>query len=264
MEMGLIPAESWAIFLDPRSDVIVVEGPSDDALRDLLRDYGNKVEFRRVVSEPHLATRFKDTQPYYGGSSFSGSGSSCTLGFSVRFTSGVAAIVTAGHCWPMGYSPANSIGNHAGPVVSRENPTSNQPSHDTEVLSQKRYSGRIYVGLDAGAWKSVLGAGNPVVNANYCVSGAKTFEHCGLEADQVGISKFFSDDGVWVDDLTRTSPSRIDHGDSGGPFYLDAPNGVWARGTAVGFDEVANHDYFQLWSYIASRFAVTICTVYEC
>lgn len=71
------------------------------------------------------------------------------------------------------------------------------------------------------------------------------------------MSKFFGEDGVWVDNLAITSPHVVDNGDSGGPFYFKYQNEAYARGTIVGDDVGLNRDYHQMWSWIANRWDVT-------
>lgn len=263
---GTLRPDPWAVYLDPVADTIVVEGLERGLLDVVLGDSSAKVTFRPVESSPRLAGRLNDTEPFYGGGRGLGSGAGCSLGFAVEFLGHLnGAMLTAGHCWPVGFSPWTPQGLTLGTVGGRENPRSTQPSHDSEYLVGKRYSGRVWVGLDTGAWLAVAGASDASVGFSYCMDGAKTLEHCGVVADAVNIAKFFPEDNVWVNDLVRVYPHTIDTGDSGGPFYRKPGDGyVYARGTIVGQDPVENKDYAQMWSWIANRWAVRICTVFDC
>ena len=268
LSAGKINPAPWGIYVDPRTATIVVQGPDEVPLEDLLQAYPGRIEFRKRDGEAFLADRNHDVPPFYGGSRFVGSGHGCTLGFAIHLQGGAAAMLSAGHCWPVGTSPSNSAGQHAGSVISRENPRSSQPSHDTEFLTGKTYSAHIYVGQDNNQTKTVVGAGNAAVGFAYCYSGGTTYEHCAV-ASSVGISQFFPNDQVWVDDLVETSPGFVMSGDSGAPFYrMVGSTDVSARGTVVGhLTDTSGHtvDYFQSWGYISSRWAASICVdVYTC
>lgn len=198
-------------------------------------------------------SRQSDSAPFWGGAAVTDGTGTCTTGFTVKRPNGTRYMMTAGHCFGALYgtwSPGN--GDWMGQVRVR----GVFPNFDMEMIGDENYGQYIYTGGATGTGTSVVSAANPVIGAFYCVSGQKTYEHCGHElisndsylCDVSGCTDHLS--AYWGDQLNITM-----NGDSGAPWYIKS-SGVYIRGLNIGREGLVM--YAHKWSTISSEMNVTI------
>jgi hypothetical protein len=219
-------------------------------------------------------SRWADYPPFWGGDEIYAALGSCTGGFPVQSgTTGYMA--TAAHCFQNGahvYSPGSGL--EVGKVVKwRDFLTYNS---DLELLGNKTYQGRVYVGdLYSGSFQPVKGSGDPVTAVfQYCFSGVtssiNSSERCGFEVTTLDSHQCFTDGGHFLgcadhEMLFRDSAGNVatQLGDSGAPFYRYVTGGISARGLVNGTCPDGAHPcygYGFRWTQVASQLSVSITT----
>lgn len=252
--------QQLGFYLDVRTGRIVVEGPDDAAMRTALAaDFGSRVEYTVTPKRTLNVDRDHDRQPFSGGARytnnrfFPSSGDiACTTGFTV-FNS-VEYMVSAGHCTPdTNYFVWTWDGADLG-LITHANLTI-----DSLLIANYDYGATIY---DTGYShrSKVIGGGNPVVGATYCVSGGFSWPaECNKEVEAVGIMNLCGwEDGVCRDKVVRYSNETETGGDSGGPMYFPAAGDcVYARGIHIGEAVVGNDGYATQWNGILNKWDVS-------
>ncbi|WP_030942496.1 hypothetical protein [Streptomyces sp. NRRL S-646] len=166
---------------DGEKDKVVVnlEGPKSAAPSlKVLKPDAIEVQPGRFTPENN---RFNDYNPFYGGGAIKKDGSrseyDCTAGFAIRHKpDGEKRMVTAAHCFYWNDKIKTADGKDYGNV------TSVHQWLDTEAITGKNYTGRIYTGgykeSDSTLWVSDY-SNWFYWGRQFCVSGASTYNHCG-------------------------------------------------------------------------------------
>jgi hypothetical protein len=256
---------------DPMTGLVEAAGNlSPDVVVPMLGQVADFVHY--VERPPAVATysRYSDTAPFYGGDELYLGGGFCTGGLAVHDGSS-SYMVTAAHCFGMGnhvYSPGNDL--EIGQVVRWLDFI--HASSDLELLGNKSYAGKIYVGdLDSSTHVSIKSAANPANGQFlYCFSGVTSLVNCNYEVVN-------QDETVCFDDQDGHLLGCADHvmqfrnaagnaapqdGDSGAPFYLPCTGGACARGIVTGqgcFSGVC-FGYGFRWGTLSSELGVSITT----
>jgi hypothetical protein len=178
----------------------------------------------------------------------------CTSGFTVKRSGGTRFMVTAGHCFTLGESIRGGTGIDWGTVTDR----AGFPAKDMELIGGTTYSGFIYVGDHVGTGVDIEGAGDPLVSANYCVSGFEADESCGHEA--LALNAQACGEAGCTNNLVRATDEVTDVGDSGAPFYFKTNGHYYLRGLYIGFSAANGVLYAHKWSTVRDTFDVTIVT----
>lgn len=233
------PEGSVAFFFDPRSQRFEVVTTSPAA--DVLAAIGDSISLVSVQQgRVELASRFNDYSPFWGGSAIKYQGLTneefdCTSGFAM--TNGTTKVlVTAAHCGPSNrtvLSPDNAreIGKTTFGRYCPTNSTGEYSNNaDVQLISGKAYGNSIYVGNKTGS-KAIVNhaAGDPAVGAVYGASGARTYEHSGLEVinlsgnipnNACGVPGSVSNLITFAQIQGFQSACPLGEGDSGAPFFF--------------------------------------------
>lgn len=202
-------------------------------------------------------SRYYDTAPFWGGAAiYRSNGGRCTTSFTVKNSSGTRFMVTAGHCGPVGTTWRTAGGVYVGQTVSRPN----YPTYDMALIrGGSSYGTHVYMGNRTGYGSKVLGAGDPVVGAYYCVSGTTTYENCGKKVTSLN-ARFCTSSGCTPGVASYVGGAQTSGGDSGGPLVLKTSSGVHARGLHIGRNTSNGTMYGERWNSVASLFRVSIVT----
>lgn len=147
-----------------------------------------------------------------GGNSLGG----CTAAFAIT-SGGVPGIATAAHCANGNYSYGGSTATYK----AQSSPSSGDVQwHQVgaAVTNKFRYT-------PSGGERSVTSTSNPTSGSAICYLGKTTGNNCGT----VSTINYCDSAGYCL--LFRSGPSRVDLGDSGGPWYF----GNVAKGVTRGF-----------------------------
>lgn len=197
------------------------------------------------MAKPQPATRFIDSQPYWGGSYMENWGTnngvptqyrgSCTMGFAVT-AANRAGMLTANHCgqglWWLATNPLTQYGNSLAAHIDF--------AHDAMVVGVPSSQGAIYDGAsiaggDTNTGKPIAGAAATNVGNTMCTSGSYSATQCGIQA--VAVDQTINMGGYGqVTDMVRAERSNgltvVGNGDSGGPVFSNTADNV--RGIARG------------------------------
>jgi hypothetical protein len=260
VDAGKLKGETTEVALDLQSGKLEITSTASEAIfSEQLSRLGDAVVFRPAKGAFRRLSRINDSEPYWGGgevvSNTGVENVACSSGFTV-LKSGAAWMTTAGHCFPNENFVHDGVGDAYGQVLYQI-----FPLRDVELIGNKQYGAWIWLGtLTSPSWGHVSGAANPLVGTNYCSSGFKTLEKCGMPA--TGVNVYSCDNnGDCTDKMVRFSGVRWVDGDSGGPIfykYSTNPITVQAKGTIIG--DWNGNSYGQQWSGIVDAFGVTICT----
>jgi hypothetical protein len=253
-------APDFTFHFDPELGKVVIVSPDQSAFRDVLRKHGDVIVFTEATITLH--SREADNSPFSGGAhaKLAGAQEGCSTGFTVVRSNGSRRLVTAGHCFNESdrvFSPGN--GNEIGTIAGRS-----FPDPDLATIVFKQYAATIYVGGAVGAKAWVVGAANPVVGVKeYCRSGRKTHEKCGLEV--LGLNGTKCTQGNCTFNLIRYRPTALggwaQPGDSGAPFYIKNNVGnILIRGLHIAGNEAGTEDLAHRWTHVRDRYNVTIAT----
>ncbi|MEU0110301.1 hypothetical protein ABZ322_30160 [Streptomyces sp. NPDC006129] len=246
---------------DAKTDKVTVMTDAPASVTKSLRsEYSGALEVQPARLEP-LASRFADSQPFWGGAALIGTNGNehknCSAGFAVKQTAtGHVYMTTAGHCYDAlahVYSRTqndNYSRNLVGQVTRRNR------NIDTELItgpsdSAKPFDSFLFVGGTPGSGTSVFvhGTEMPENGRKVCVSGAKTFNHCGHPISNTRYSVCYSggadcvrDGKGFLFDQGGTNWPAYDNGkmaapgDSGAPIYTtdDTESGAWIVGGLSG------------------------------
>jgi hypothetical protein len=264
---GKLLGQSTEVSLDLKSGQIEIASTAGQVIfADALAKLGSGWVFQSAKGEIKRLNRLDDYPPYWGGGAirhFNGHDYNyCSSGFAV-LKSGTPYMVTAGHCYSVGWNIFDGAGDAFGTVAFRSYSFNGR---DIELIGGQRYGGYIWRGLNTGSFGRVVSASDPVVGVtDYCSSGYLTMEAspCALRA--TGIHILACDGtGFCTDKLARfAGDGHWKKGDSGGPIFAKtATSDVRAR--AIILFEWNGSAYGQEWSAIANQWALTICTVGDC
>lgn len=251
---------SYASYFNVTTGKLVLSTDAPESVTGGLRsEFADDIEVQAGgVSED--ATRRADTAPFWGGSSVKSNGWTCTTGFDVKKSTGTRYLVTAGHCYSLGWNVLTSDGNLSVGTVVQRAPIA---SRDMELIGGKTYGASIFVGgTNSSTSKPVGGAADPVVGfTKYCRSGQTTGEKCGQRVISV-TANFCPTSGCKTNVIAYDTGGVSSGGDSGAPFYVYTTDSskVHARGIHVGRNTSTNVMYAEKWSVISSTLGVTIVT----
>ncbi|MGI8809286.1 MAG: hypothetical protein ACR2KK_15900 [Acidimicrobiales bacterium] len=249
---------SYASYFDVTTGKLVLDTDAPaSVIESLSSEFAGAIEVRAGGVTEDFSRR-ADTSPFYGGSSMKSNGWTCTSGFTVQKSTGTRYLVTAGHCYELGWNAYTSDGNlHLGSVVQRA-PIA---SRDMELIGGKSYARSIFVGgTNSSLTKVVEQASDPVVNfVGYCRSGQTTGENCGQKVISV-TANFCPTSGCKTNVIAYNTGGASAGGDSGAPFYIPSGSNVQARGIHVGRNTSTGTMYAEKWSVIASTLGVSIVT----
>lgn len=250
---------TYASYFDVMSGTMVVQSDAPAAVvTALTAGYPGEVDVR-TGSMTEDFSRQSDTSPFWGGAAIkNSSGAICSSGFTVRKSSGVRYMTTAGHCYGLNTNVLTRGGNlSVGTVVQRASIS----SRDMELIGGKSYAARIYVGgTNSTSSKAVVGAANPVVGTTgYCRSGQTTGERCGQRVASITAS-FCPTSGCKHNVIAYTTGGLSAGGDSGAPFYWPSSSTtVSIRGMHLGSSSTGTM-FAERWSTISATLAVSIVT----
>ena len=230
-------------------------------IEPLTKEFPDAIELHEdTVRE--LFHRGDDIAPFWGGSSITSGGGTCTAGFVVRKPSGQRLLTTASHCFPVGATVRTPFSRLVGNVTEQGSLRSFWfwDNRDLELIGGQSYSPRIYVGgTTSSSSKAVVGASDPVPGvSSYCSSGQTSGEQCGITVQSTEAIACVRASGCFWPVIAYTGgPGRP--GDSGAPVYIPgSPGQVFARGTLFAGDGTTT--YAEKWSKISSAFGVSIVT----
>ncbi|MBB4968583.1 carbohydrate-binding protein [Saccharothrix violaceirubra] len=228
-------------YVDVQNNTVVV----------LTRDTAGAKQFVKSAGVNEADVRFEqsveDPKPYIdvvgGNAYYIGSGSRCSVGFSV--TNG--GFVTAGHCGTQGASTTQPSGSFAGSSFPGNDYAWVRVSAGNTMKPEvNRYPGTVQVN----------GSTEAAVGASVCRSGSTTGWHCGtIQQKNASVSY---QEGT-VTGLTRTN-ACAEPGDSGGSWLAgDQAQGVTSggSGTCSGGTPVM---YFQPVNEILQAYGLTLMT----
>jgi len=250
---GASAEATYGVFFDAELGRVVIEGNgTTESFRSLLEEWPEGVEYREVDNVGRLS-RWSESSPIDGGAATYAGPGYCTTGFRV-LVSGVARMVTAGHCYSLGtsvWSPGNGV--WMGTVTHR----APFPQRDLELIGSASYSNKIYVGGTAGVLETIIGASDPTLAYdNYCFSGHVSGERCNMNVTNLNGS-FCDTAGCTNNVAVFVGPFVAQGGDSGSPFYLahqNSTNGI--RGMV--FARSGSTMYAEKWSRISAAFGATV------
>ncbi|MCA1675688.1 MAG: S1 family peptidase, partial [Actinobacteria bacterium] len=222
--------QSFASFLDPATGKIVIEtdAPADEVAK-LAGAEAGLVEVRPgAVTDAY--SRKSDVAPFWGGAGVTLTKGTpwCSTGFTVKKSTGVRFMTTAGHCFSNGANVVTENGGVAMGTVSDRGPL---PPYDMELIGGKSYGASIYLGgVDSSSSGPVVAAADPVVNFNgYCHSGRTTGEQCGHTVTSV-TAQVCTQTGCKSPVIAFTGGVLPQGGDSGSPFYYKSGTNIHIRG----------------------------------
>ncbi|WP_188986362.1 S1 family peptidase [Saccharopolyspora thermophila] len=208
-------------YVDVRSNSVVVSvnrAQRDAATEDFLtrvRAASDAVRVEEVAESP---------RPFYdiiGGDAYY-MGGRCSVGFSVRTSSGAGGFVTAGHCGTAGTAVQGYNGVSMGTFRD-----SSFPGNDYAwVATNSSWTPQPRVNLYNGSTRLVSGASVAPVGSSICRSGSTTGWHCG-SVQALNQTVRYPQGTVYG--LTRTNVCA-EPGDSGGSFI----SGNQAQGMTSG------------------------------
>jgi hypothetical protein len=264
---GTLKGATTEVSLNPQSGIVEITSTANKALfAGILASLGPGGVFLSGKGEiTRFASRFNDFAPFWGGDKIYHVGTVntyCSSGFAV-LKSGTPYMITAGHCYSVGWNISMSSTVPYGTVAFRQ---WSQNGLDAELIGGQRYGGYIWRGRDSNgaSFGQVVNAKDPLVPFNdYCSSGWHSLELCGLQS--TGINILACDgNGQCSDKLARfAGDTHWLSGDSGGPIFAKVTSStVGARANIV--FAWNGSSYGQEWSSMASQWGLTICTVGDC
>lgn len=231
---------------------LTVDTSSPEKAADLVRTTGTgevapeDVSFVYVSEGAAPASRYDDYPPYAGGVVLNVGGvhNLCTSGFGMRLTNGAGAIATAGHCAPAG----RTIYDGGGQIVGSVN-SARFPSRDAEIIPAATWSGVYTEGEQYVSYKNFAYS---YVNQLVCQSGYSSNKICSLAIMDDDFSYTTTTDfgEYWLVYAVKTEPLfcptcvAVAGGDSGGPVWAPATDGVQSRGiNTAGYGGVIGYGY---------------------
>ncbi|RCV51818.1 S1 family peptidase [Marinitenerispora sediminis] len=232
----------WYVDLADDTVVMTVREGATDVADDLIAEAGVDAAAVRVVEsseQPQTFATIRGGDAYY-----IGSGSRCSIGFSVS-----GGFVTAGHCGGVGASTRSSDGTGTGTVAG-----SSFPGRDMGwVRATSNWSSSPLVNRYNGGTVTVTGSTESAVGASICRSGSTTGWRCGTV--QAKNQTVIYPQGS-VSGLTRTN-ACAEPGDSGGSWL----SGSQAQGVTSGGSgncSSGGTTYFQPVNPILSQYGLTL------
>jgi hypothetical protein len=271
-------------FFDVTLGKVVVATDSQAAASSLASRFPGKIHVLNGTGR--FASRDADFNDHWGGAKMRNSTTTCTSGFSVLNANGDQRMVTAGHCFAYQDVVVSPGGDSFGHVTSRQFSATTDMDSELVGANGATMGPAIYRGGATGSKANVRGASDPVQGATYCYSGVRRYEQCeqvvrNTDAMLCGPDPV-SHQQVCIDHLTLVWGPGICYGDSGGPLFSIATDGVIIRGTVSGFPDTLPPDqrdasgctqkdvrgnyepywnYFEPWSRIRDYFGATIMKV---
>ncbi|MEU4571273.1 alpha-lytic protease prodomain-containing protein [Nonomuraea sp. ATR24] len=236
-------------YVDVVNNDVVVLSSTPAKAQAWVRASGADASAVRVVRSNEQPQAYYDVRG--GDAYYIGSGSRCSVGFSVSKAGSQGGFVTAGHC---GSTGATTTGhNRVNQGVFRG---SSFPGNDyawVEVNSQWTPTG--VVNAYGRGIQPIRGSQVAQVGASICRSGSTTQTHCG-QVSQLNTSVTYPQGTV--SQVTRTSVCA-EPGDSGGSFYSgDQAQGVTSGGS--GNCSSGGTTYFQPVNEILQAYGLTLVT----
>lgn len=181
-------------------------------------------------------SRTDDSPPWQGGafSKLSATAGHCTTGFAVLTNSGEGRILTAAHCYNVGDTITDGVGQVIGRAVAE------QRTNDAlliDPVASPATIGKVFTGPhNSNTFRWVGGATAPTVGESVCASGSVSGERCGSIV-QTKVSAYCSDNNAYVcvGFLSAKDGHLSANGDSGGPIFVKRSDGrAGGRGVIAG------------------------------
>jgi hypothetical protein len=252
-------AYTWAAFADVTTDRVQVQTDAPaTVVTPIVGEYAALTSVRRAAVED-LWSRRDDISPFWGGNGIVANGGGCSSGYTVRTPGNTRFLVTAGHCWGDNVTVKTEIGAKKVGVTLGKTTT----GMDSELLLGQSYQSAIFVGgVNSASGQSVEGAADPKAGfQSTCHSGRTTGEKCGHVVTST-LSLVCTKSGCKLPVTSFVFGTMPDHGDSGSPFYVYSSDGsgVHIRGHIIAGSDDGVFGYAELFSKVASKYAVTIAT----
>jgi hypothetical protein len=269
---------SFADYVDPGTGQVVLETDAPAGVVDSVTNLSGtaaastaEAAARTVVRRATTTDAFNrrdDTPAFWGGggitnkTAISGGFFLCSTGFAVTLPTGVARMVTAGHCFPNTMVVLTESRAHTeGKVSKRHLDSINHDGKDMELIGGQSYAGRVFTGgVTSTTSKPVHGAGSAVVGFNnYCHSGRTTGEQCGHTANSTN-AQVCTETGCKSPVISYTGGVIQQGGDSGGMFYALSGDGtsVFVRGHVIAGN--SSTGFIEPWTVTQSTYSATIVT----
>ncbi|WP_412543436.1 alpha-lytic protease prodomain-containing protein [Longispora sp. K20-0274] len=234
---GSVPG--WYVDIATNSVVVSTRAGAGDAARAFVAAAGvdaRAVRYAESTESPRPLIDVIGGNAYY-----IGSGSRCSVGFSVT-----GGFVTAGHCGTTGASTTQPSGTFRGSTFpGRDYAWVQVAAGNTPRAQVNRYPGTV----------TVNGSTEAAVGASVCRSGSTTGWHCGT-IQQKNASVTYAEGTV--NGLTRTN-ACAEPGDSGGSWLAgDQAQGVTSGGS--GNCTSGGTMYFQPVNPILAAYGLTLLT----
>ncbi|MFI7463793.1 carbohydrate-binding protein [Nonomuraea sp. NPDC049646] len=243
------PKSAPVWYVDVVNNTVVVLSSNPAKAAAWVKASGADASAVQVVRSAEKPTLFYDVRG--GDAYYIGSGTRCSVGFSVTKAGSQGGFVSAGHCGTAGSSTSGS--NRVAMGTFRG---SSFPGNDyswVEVNSQWTPTGVVY-GYSAGILP-VRGSTVAQVGSAVCRAGSTTGYHCG-SVQQLNTSVTYQEGTV--SGVTRTNVCA-EPGDSGGSFISgDQAQGVTSGGS--GNCSSGGTTYFQPVNEILSAYGLTLAT----
>lgn len=262
-----IAGHSYSAWFDlPTGKVVLSSDLPAEAFKEAWDRFGEYISYVHRRSDATELSRQHDIPAYWGGVRISTEAiwddSPCSAGFTVRKTSdNKNYMVSASHC---AETLEQVIRQPLGNIEGRVKFTTNRFVDFTDLLliGNETYAGQVYTTSNASAEfpaQSVSHAGNPVVGfSNYCLSGAKTFYHCGHTAVAAGVMKCFADGHCLKNLVTMTGGTFPILGDSGGPVFATQNGKAQIRGVVIAGAGDQSAFYIHNFSTVSNTFGAVI------
>ncbi|MGY0233839.1 alpha-lytic protease prodomain-containing protein [Longispora urticae] len=229
----------WYVDIATNSVVVSTKAGAADAARAFVTAAGVDVKSVRIENSTEEPRPLIDV--IGGNAYYIGSGSRCSVGFSVT-----GGFVTAGHCGTTGASTTQPSGTFRGSTFpGRDYAWVQVAAGNTPRAQVNRYPGTV----------TVNGSTEAAVGASVCRSGSTTGWHCGT-IQQKNTSVTYPQGTV--SGVTRTN-ACAEPGDSGGSWLAnDQAQGVTSGGS--GNCSSGGTMYFQPVNPILSAYGLTLLT----
>jgi hypothetical protein len=235
------PKYSYGFFFDLRVARMVVETDAPaSAFASIAAKYGDHVDIHGDGTAELDWSRQADESSFWGGAAINASNGNggweaCSSGYPVS-SSAQAYMVTAGHCFNLGYTVyANHYGGNGqveGSVYAR-----NYPYIEAELISGGSYSPTIYNGAQGDETSHVSIWGRKYAwtgQTGYCRTGQTSGRYCDWAVGGTNAGYCANWPNNCTNGLYAFSGTPSSGGDSGGPVYYPYNGGALITGTIIG------------------------------
>jgi hypothetical protein len=224
---------TFSDYLDPSTGQIVLQTNAPAAVVASLTDLPGAAPAQRAaagqvrVRPGAMSSTFNrrdDIEFYRGGAGITAAGAICSSGYSVTNSAGSTLMITAGHCFPVGFAVLTEAGRTYGTLIERHLPLLD--ATDVGILGQRPYWGAVYVGGPTSFLSiPVIGTSVPGIGlggGTHCFSGRTSGEQCGFQVLS-NTAQVCTELGCSSPVISFAgTPNPPQPGDSGAPFYQRA------------------------------------------